>query len=309
MSTPDLQLSVGIKTDPIETRYSYEWLFSLLSEEGIRHVQIGTFFELYHLPDEFFIDLRRLAESYGLSLTSVFSAHRELGGFFRFDHPAWEGVARRAWERLIEVGALLGAESVGSSAGAVMRDQPGTKDAGIRRYLGHMKELMHVAHEHGLKALTIEPMSCQAEPPTLPEEVRSMAEDLLAYHRQHPDSTTGVGYCVDVSHGYADRDGQVVWDNMQLFEATLPYLDHIHLKNTDTIFNSTFGFSEAERARGIIDVRRVREVIMAHAEVIPVRKIVGYLEIGGPKTGRDYSDWKLEGALRESLRYLSGVFC
>ena len=47
---------------------------------------------------------------------------------------------------------------------------------------------------------------------------------------------------------------------------------------------------------------------MAHAEVIPVREIVGYLEIGGPKTGRDYSDWKLEGALRESLRYLSEVF-
>ena len=95
---------------------------------------------------------------------------------------------------------------------------------------------------------------------------------------------------------------------MQLFEATLPYLDHIHLKNTDTIFNSTFGFSEAERTQGIVDIGHVREVLMAHAEVIPVREIVGYLEIGGPKTGRDYSDWKLEGALRESLRYLAEVF-
>ena len=114
---------------------------------------------------------------------------------------------------------------------------------------------------------------------------------------------------MDVSHGYADRDGQVVWDNMQLFEATLPYLDHVHLKNTDSIFNATFGFSEAERARGIVDIGRVREVLLANAAVIPVREVVGYLEIGGPKTGRDYSDWKLEGALRESLRYLAGVFC
>ena len=62
-------MSVGVKTDPIETRYSYEWLFGLLSEEGIRHVQIGTFFELYQLPDEFFIDLRCQAEAITLRQT------------------------------------------------------------------------------------------------------------------------------------------------------------------------------------------------------------------------------------------------
>ena len=28
------------------------------------------------------------------------------------------------------------------------------------------------AHEHGVPYLTIEPMSCTAEPPTLPEEIR-----------------------------------------------------------------------------------------------------------------------------------------
>lgn len=308
MSTSDLQLSVGVKTDPVEYRFSFEWLFRLISEEGVHHAQLGTFTELYLLPDSYFADLRQMAEGYGVSITSVFSAHRELGGFMRFDHPAWEGVARRAWERLIEVGALLGVESVGSSAGAVMRDRPGDKQAGIQRYLARMKELMHIAYDQGLKAITIEPMSCLAEPPTLPEEICAMAEALRDYHRQHPGATVPVGYCVDVTHGYADREERVVWDNVQLFEAALPYLNHVHLKNTDAIFNATFGFSDAERGRGIVDVARFRDLLVERAGVLPVRHVIGYLEIGGPKTGRDYSDWKLEMALRESLRHLVSVF-
>ena len=33
----------------------------------------------------------------------------------------------------------------------------------------------------------------------------------------------------------------------------------------------------------------------------PVSEVVGYLEIGGPKLGRDYSDYRLEKQLGESL--------
>ena len=40
-----IELQLGIKTDPIEYRYSYDWLFRLLAEEGIRQVQLGSFFE------------------------------------------------------------------------------------------------------------------------------------------------------------------------------------------------------------------------------------------------------------------------
>ena len=47
-------LKLGMKTDPIEYRYSYDWLFSLLDELDIRYVQIGSFFELYLVEDEFF---------------------------------------------------------------------------------------------------------------------------------------------------------------------------------------------------------------------------------------------------------------
>jgi sugar phosphate isomerase/epimerase len=308
MSSPSLQLRVGVKTDPIEYRYSYEWLFRLMAAEGVYQAQIGTFFELYHLPDDYFRNLRALAATYGIRIGSVFSAHRELGGFFRFDHPAWERVSRQQYERLIAVAALLGAEAAGANAGSVLRDRMEWKEAGWQRFLYHMKELMHIARAAGLSYLVVEPMSCLAEPPTLPDEIVGMAEELQAYHRRHPESTAAVGYCVDIAHGYADRDGRVVWDNMQLLEVALPYLHHLHLKNTDSRFQATWGFGAAERAMGIVDVEVVRDRLLAAADRVPVREVVGYLEIGGPKLGRDYTDYHLEGMLRESLRYLKASF-
>ncbi len=67
-------LHLGIKTDPIEYRYSWDWLFRILAEEDIRYVQIGTFFEIYQLPDSALVALREKAEGYGLQIASVFLA-------------------------------------------------------------------------------------------------------------------------------------------------------------------------------------------------------------------------------------------
>jgi len=307
MSIP-LQLLLGIKTDPIEYRYSYPWLFRLAAEEGVEHIQLGSTFEFYLLPDEFFHWLREQAEKAGVRIYSLFTAHRELGGFFR-NEPGWEAIARRMFERYIQIGGILGARSVGHNPGAVLRDEMHTKPQGIARYLKHFKDLMHFAYEQGVAWLTIEPMSCLAEPPTLPEEIRQMGEELTAYHRQHPDSTARMGFCADVSHGYADAQGHVVWDNLQTFEATLPYLYEVHLKNTDALFHSTFGFGEEERAKGVVQVERFRDLLHANAHRLPARQVVGYLEISGPKLGRDYSDIHLEKSLRESLRYLREAWC
>lgn len=301
-----LELAVGVKADPVEHRYSYAWLFELMRSHGVFELQLGTFFELYSLPDDYFVSLREQAAGFGVRIGSVFTSHRELGGFFRGE-PGWESVARRNWVRLIEVGGLLGACSVGSSPGSVLRDQPETKDRGLSCYLLHMKELMSYGKECGLERLTIEPMSCLAEPPTLPEEIRAVAEELLGYHETHAE-TVPVGYCCDVAHGYADAEGRVRHGNMELLEACLPYLAELHLKNTDARFEETFGFGESERGVGIVDVAAVRDLLEANAERVPLNRIVGYLEIGGPKTGRDYSDGLLEGALSESLEYLVRVF-
>ena len=166
---PDLNFRLGVKTDPTQYRFSYQWLFGVLSEEGVSRVQLGTFFEIYQLTDDYFLRLRRQAEDAGIRIHSIFTAHRELGGFF-IDEPGWEATARRNFERLIEVGSLVGAQSVGSNPGSVYRDRMDDKRRGLECYLRHMKELMEFAHEKGLSWLGIEPMSCQAEPPTLPDE-------------------------------------------------------------------------------------------------------------------------------------------
>ena len=303
-----VQLLLGIKTDPIEYRYSYPWLLRLAADEGVEYIQLGSTFEFYLLPDEFFHWLREQAEKAGVRIYSLFTAHRELGGFFR-NEPGWEDVARRMFERYIQIGGILGAQSVGHNPGAVLRDEMHTKPQGTARYLKHFKELMHFAHEQGVPWLTIEPMSCLAEPPTLPEEIRQMGEELTVYHRQHPNTTACMGFCADTSHGYADEARNVVWDNLQTFEAALPYLYEVHLKNTDTIFHATFGFGEQERRKGIVQVEQFRDMLHANAHLLPVDRVVGYLEISGPKLGRDYSDIQLEKALRESLRYLRETWC
>ena len=302
-----LTLKLGVKTDPAQYRYSYEWLFRLMAEEGVQHAQLGTFFEIYQLPDEYFRRLRHKASDLGVEISSIFTAHRELGGFF-IDEPGWEKVARRNFERLIEIGSLVGAKSVGSNPGAVYRDRMGTKGRGVKCYVAHMKELMSHAHRQGVPWLTIEPMSCLAEPPTLPDEIRHMAEELTNHHNRYPESTAQVGFCTDVAHGYADRNLSVNYDHLELLEATLSHLAEVHLKNTDAQYCSTFGFGPEERAKGIIEIEPVRRMLLDQADLIPVDQLVGYLEIGGPKLGRDYSDQELADQLRESLRYLKGVW-
>jgi ribulose-phosphate 3-epimerase len=306
MSENELTIDIGVKSDPIEYRYTYEWLFRIMADEGVRHLQLGTFFEIYQLPDEWFLQLRRQAESFGISISSIFTAHRELGGFFR-NEVGWEAVARRNYARLVEVGGLVGAKHVGSNPGAILRDEMGTKTAATARYVANMKELMVHAGTVGVEMLTIEPMSCLAEPPTLVSEIQSMAGELEAHHRAMP-GTSGIGFCIDTSHGWADHDGVVRETPEQLITASLPWLAELHLKNTDALFNSTFGFSEAERARGIVDLALVRDLLNANATVIPLKKQVAYLEIGGPKLGRDYSDCKLEDMLRASISHIKEVF-
>ena len=300
-----MKLDLGIKSDPVEYRYSYPWLFRLMEEEGIRNLQLGSFFELYQLPDAWFRDLRRQAEDHGVAITSVFTAHRELGGFFRDDGPGWAQAARRSFERLIEAAALLGASCVGSNPGAVLRDRMGTKPSGVEVYLEHFRALQAYAGERGIDWLTIEPMSCLAEPPTLPEEMAAF----IAAAAQPAPGAARAGLCVDVSHGYADRERRVVHTPMELLEAALPYTCELHLKNTDAIFHSTFGFGRAERARGIIDIPAVRNLLLERSDLIPVEDLVAYFEVGGPKLGRDYSDAELERELRDSLAYLKETFC
>jgi len=301
-----MAIGIGVKSDPVEYRYSYEWLFELMRRQGVTLLQLGSFFELYDLPEEYFAELRSLAHTYGIRIKSVFTAHRELGGFFT-GNIRLEQVARKNFETLIRAASVLGADFVGSNPGAVYRDRPEEKSRGLERYAAHMKELSHLAKELGLKGLTVEPMSCLAEPPSTPEEVRSLMTLLGDYHAKHQESTVPFYLCGDVSHGVMDRDFKLVHGNLELFELGIPWMCEFHFKNTDAVFGSTFGFGPEERKQGIVKVEEVVAIARRNATAWPVQDVVGYLEIGGPKIGRDYSDHLLEKQLTESLSHIQSV--
>ena len=269
-------------------------------ESQIKYLQLGSFFELYSLEDDYFHKLRETAESKGIRIKSVFTSHRELGGFFT-GNPHLEKVARKNYERLIEVASIVNADYCGSNPGSVYRDQLATKEQGMGRYLSHMKELSVYAKEKELKALNIEPMSSMAEPPTTPEEIDYMIAHLNAFHNKYQKTSVPVFLCGDISHGLADINKNIVHGNLELFEYGIPMMSEFHFKNTDKYFNSTFGFSEEDRQIGIIDLGHIRKLCEVNKEKWPVEKVVGYLELSGPKIGRDYSDALLGDMLRTSL--------
>ncbi len=298
-----MNLKLGIKSDPVEYRYTYDWLFDLLEELDVRYMQLGSFFELYSLEDGYFLNLREKAEQRSIRIKSCFTTHRELGGFFSGD-PYLEKVARKNYEKYIHVASVLGADYMGSNPGFVYRDEMHRKQKGIDCYLKHMKELMVLAKEKGLKGLTMEPMSCHAEPPSLPAEIDYMLGELARYHEAHQDSTVPTFLCGDISHGVADENGKVLYDNFYLFEYGIPYMAEFHFKNTDAMFNSTFGFSPQETAKGIVDVKRLVDTVKKNTASWPVEEVVGYFETSGPKLGRDYTDRELRKVLVDSLTSL-----
>jgi len=301
-------IQLGIKTDPIHTRYTYDWLFDLLVEEEISYIQLGAFFEMFHMDDDsYFLELKTKAESRGLRIKSMFSAYREFGGFF-YDHPQMEKASRRMFEKFIHIAGVLGVDYVGTNPGAVYRDQMHKKEKGIETYLKHMKELQQLAHAKSLKALTIEPMSCMAEPPTTPQEMDDMIGTLNQWHQQNKQSTVPVWLCGDISHGLANENRKVLHSSLSLFEHGIPMMCEFHFKNTDQIFESTFGFSEKECQKGIIDLVDVKSICKRNGKAWPVEEVIGYLELSGPKTGRDYTDPLLGDELRTSLRALKRHF-
>lgn len=302
-----MRFSLGIKSDPVEYRYSYEWLFALMRELGVGYLQLGSSFEFYHADDEFFAELRRVAASYGIRIMSLFTAHRELGGFFTGNRHLVK-VARSCYERWISIGGILGADYVGSNPGAVYRDRLATKPSASALFLENLTELMHVGFLAGLKGLTIEPMSSAAEPPSLPEEIEAYGSVTADYRREHPRDTVPAFFCGDISHGLVDAGRTVLHDHWKLFELEIPRMAEFHFKNTDAIYNSTFGFGAAEISRGIVRLEELREILRRRSDDFPVDHLVGYLEIGGPKLGRDYSDPLLRDQLVESIEAIRSVF-
>lgn len=301
-----MNLEIGIKSDPIEYRYSFEWLFRLMEELDVSLLQLGSSFELYSVDTSYLHDLRECAASHGVEIRSCFTAHRELGGFFSGDSRL-ERVAFENYRRWIDVAAAVGARFCGSNPGSLYRDAMESKESGMECYLRNMKELMRYAREREIDALLIEPMSCRAEPPAEPEEIDHMMTTLSKVHAAFPHETVPVYLCGDVSHGVADYDGRIVHDPMELFAMQMSYMAEFHLKNTDQRLDATFGFGDGSPT-GIVSLPHVKSVLRDHGADAPVDTMTGYLEISGPKLGREYSDARLEHQLCESIETIQREF-
>jgi sugar phosphate isomerase/epimerase len=301
-----MKVHVGVKSDPIESRYSYEWLFDLMRGLGLQRMQMGTTYHTFTAGDEYFRGLRKTAEKRGVRISSVFSARRELVGFASGD-PLLEEATLRGWKRLIEVAVLVGAESAGSNGFFLLRDMPHLRQRGVETFLENMKLLMPLAGSAGLKALAVEPMSSTYEYPSTPGEMETLFTALASFLEENPRAAPLL-LCADISHGIADAGRKVVHDNWSLFEWEIPWMWEFHFKNTDAVFDSTFGFAPEERARGVVDLQRLKRLIRENADRFPVKEITGYLELNGPKTGRDYTDVHLERMLVQSLEAIKAVF-
>ncbi len=302
-----MTIHLGVKSDPIEGRYSFDWLFGIMADFRISHLQMGSSFVTFTADEGYFRRLRESAEKKGIRIASVFTSHRELAGYASGD-ASLEATARWGWERLIRVAAMVGADSAGSNAGCLMRDQPELRERSRDTFFRHMKDLMRLARREGLKAITIEPMSSLWEYPSTPEELKEMTAAFDSEHEAQPQGTVPVYLCGDISHGVADEQKRVLHDNWEMFEREIPWMWEFHFKNTDAIFNSTFGFGPQERSRGIVDLRRLKAVLTRNAARFPTDEVIGYLELPGPKLGREYTDGLLRGQLEESFAALREEF-
>jgi L-ribulose-5-phosphate 3-epimerase UlaE len=302
-----MKYHIGIKSDPIQNRYSYDWLFCLMKSLDIKYLQLGGFLEMPLVDDGYYFDLVEKATHYGIRIKSVYATYRATAGFCSKNRYL-EEASRRIYEVYIHAGKILGADYVGANAGVVYQDHPENKKIGIQCYLSNMQNLMHLAKENGIKALTVEVMSSYSEPPSTPEEIDCFMEHFRHYHKEHETDTVPVYLLGDVSHGYVNINKTIIHSNYEIFEYAIPYMCEFHFKNTDSIYNKTLGFSEEEQQIGIVNLEKIREIIYRNSEKWPVQEIVGYLELPGPKFGRDYTDFLLEKQIIESVetikRYL-----
>ena len=302
-----MTLRLGVKSDPIENRYSFDWLFGVMADFRVSRLQMGSSFSTFTVDDGYLKRLRAVAERKGIQIASVFTSHREMGGYGSGD-PSLEAVARRGWERIIYVASLVGADSAGSSASIALRDQPQLMERGIESFHSNTKDLMRTAKRLGLRTLTTEPMSSVWEYPSTPTQLRRMTSFFDAAHAEDPEQTVPVMLCGDISHGVADESKRILHDNWEMFELEIPWIWEFHLKNTDAVFNSTFGFGIEERSRGIVDLRKFRALVEKNIARFPTQDLIGYLELPGPKLGREYTDVLLRAQLEESLAALREFF-
>ena len=89
-----MKVQLGVKSDPIESRYSFDWLFGLMREHGVHRLQYGSSTVTLLADDEYFKALRRTAERYDIRISSMFSSIRGVRRVCKRRSPAAGGHAQ-----------------------------------------------------------------------------------------------------------------------------------------------------------------------------------------------------------------------
>ena len=153
-------------------------------------------------------------------------------------------------------------------------------------------------------------MSSLYELPSTPEEVREhRARSWATWHAAHAATTVPLQLCGDISHGVADADGTGRARQLEPLRDADPVDAGVSLQEHGRHLQLDVRLRPGGAgSRASSTLHRLKGLIDANAGRFPCGEVTGYLEIGGPKLGREYSDRHLERMLVESLQALKAVF-
>lgn len=86
-----MTVRLGVKSDPIENRYSFDWLFGVMADFHVDRLQMGSSFPTFTADEGWFRRLRGTAEKKGIRISSVFTSTGRWGA---------GGAGTRPWRRL-----------------------------------------------------------------------------------------------------------------------------------------------------------------------------------------------------------------
>ena len=279
---------------------------------GVRHVEMvadNDFGPAFYLgrPESFRAHHREIAAAareLGVEIPSVLTIYRDSGAIAA-SNPEIRDSARQVGLSILEQAASYGAPYVGISFFTMNRDEAEDADRFERAYeaaLEIWKGWMADARRLGIEFLLVEMAAARREACSTIADTRKTLEALEGHHRANPETTVPVGLCYDTGHGISRAESPDESDrDFRGWLAAFPGEIHeIHLKNTDSEFQSTWHFTAAGEAvtRGIIEPR---EVLRCVKETSTVPTLLLYLEVPG-KRGRDIGERQAIDEHRQSIR-------
>jgi sugar phosphate isomerase/epimerase len=267
-------------------------------EVGVNFVEIvpdmdyGVAFFL-RKPDGFrkyYREVGRYADKIGVRIISMLTFYRDNVSICNPD----SDVSQSAYVTMRMMAAQSGScgcKLMGASLCTVHKEEMGDP----RRYeelrnqaLEYWKQWLVLAKEEGIEYVTLETMSTPREPPCTINEAKQILGCLRDFYDRNTNASMPV-LCYDLGHGVSASEKDVPGDDdfAEWFKAFPHDIFEIHVKNTDSLFLSTWPFTREYREKGIIDLGRVVEAVKKYLRVPELYMIVEIPGKRGRSAGED----------------------